>query len=63
MDFNTSGSLSIQTISVQYLTISGLVRIDLKTGEIEYLNGYKPNEAAQAFWDAVGRTCPGVKQQ
>lgn len=35
------------------LIIEGFVRIDMKTGDIEYLNDYRPKESAQQFWKCI----------
>ena len=46
-------ALPAETTSAMSIAISSMVTIH-PDGSIEYGENYKPDEAAKAFWDAVG---------
>lgn len=65
MDGNTLNTNTLYTITEPWVVsniiqIGGgpdgwLVKINWKTGEIEYGPNYTPDKAAEIFWQAIGR--------
>ena len=50
-----TGITSSQPIDPNFVIKTGKVYVTIKpSGEIEYGEGYEPDAAAKAFWDAVG---------
>lgn len=43
-----------RTMSIMRVDGTPLVTIDLASGEIEYGSNYTPDDAAKAFWQALG---------
>ncbi len=44
---------NLSTVNIEpSFIITGFVRLNLKTKEIEYLDGYTPDKAAKDFWEA-----------
>jgi hypothetical protein len=38
----------------EYIQVADLVRVDLGSGRVTFLEGYDPDEAARVFWESVG---------
>jgi hypothetical protein len=68
--WNTTGPVPILSINSglpRHLAIHGnggktIIDVNLDTGEVKH-EGYDPDEAARAFWEAVGKLRPDCVQR